>query len=154
MVTTSSHLLLSILTADCAPILLADPVKNIVAACHAGWRGALSGIIDNTIQKMCQVGASTSNIIAAIGPMIAPEDYEVDQGFYDQFLEENTTNKKFFSAGRTGHKKHFDLRQYIVYKMHNINIFNIEHCSAEKLDLFSHRRHNATGRQISVIKTP
>ena len=116
----------------------------MIGAAHAGWRGALSGILENTVRKMCQCGASPSNIIAGLGPMIGPKSYEVGPEFLENFLDSSAKNLQFFSAtGRSGYCL-FDLPSYI---QHRIDLIGIKLISSlgqdtyqDKEQFFSYRR--------------
>ena len=117
MVTNKPGIAIGILSADCAPILLCDPKAGIIGAAHAGWRGALAGVVEATINEMCEIGAQPDSIIAAIGPTIGPDSYEVSETFLKPFLDQNHKNVAFFSeASRAGHFL-FDLPAYIISLM-------------------------------------
>ena len=107
-VTDRPGLLLGILTADCVPILFADPDAGVVGAAHAGWKGALAGVTDRTIAAMEELGAQRGTIRCAIGPCIGRASYEVGDDFADQFIASDTANAHFFSEGRPGHQQ-FDI---------------------------------------------
>ncbi len=162
LVTDRPGLLLGILTADCGPVLLADPKAGIVAAAHAGWKGALTGVTDNAITEMVKLGADRSNIVAAIGPCIARISYEVDDGFARRFEENDPENERFFAPGREGHHQ-FDLEGYIVHRLATAGIGRIEALGldtyADPDRFFSYRRTTHKnepdyGRQISLIGLP
>ena len=158
LVTATSEIALGILTADCAPILLADPIKRVIGASHSGWRGAHKGIIGSTVESMINLKAKKENIIAAIGPCISQESYEVDTIFLEKFEKQNSINRKFFIPGRSGHF-HFDLKGYAVSRLKEagitkINALNID--SYNDNDFFSyrkarHKNESDYGRNISVI---
>ena len=99
LVTARKGLAVAILTADCGPILFADPKAGVVAAAHAGWRGAFDGVIENTIARMTELGANKRDITAILGPTISRPSYEVDQGFMDRFTARNAAFERFFSDG-------------------------------------------------------
>ncbi len=159
-VTRTKGLGIAILTADCTPILFADEENGVVGAAHAGWQGALSGIIENTIDCMVRNGANLEFIKAAIGPCIAQKSYEVSQDFYDRFIESDIENKLFFETGLVKGKFQFDLKKYCAKRLSNKGVAEIEilphdTCS-QKDDFFSNRRRNQLnetdyGRNISVI---
>ena len=90
------------MTADCAPILFCDPKTKVIGATHAGWRGALAGVAEATIEAMCKIGAQPNNMIAAIGPTIGPRSYEVSASFLKPFLEQDRRNSIFFPKCYTG----------------------------------------------------
>lgn len=159
MVTDQPGLLLGILTADCAPVLLADRESGIVGAAHAGWRGALAGVTDSTIALMEEVGASRSNIAAAIGPAIALPSYEVDEAFRDTFLNADQANDRFFIVAASN-RLHFDLPAYVRHRLIAAGIDEVEtiHLDTYGNDerFFSYRRATHLGeadygRQIALI---
>ncbi len=159
MVTDRPGLLLGVLTADCAPVLFADEEAGVVGAAHAGWRGAIAGVTDATIQAMERLGASRKRIAAAVGPCIAQPSYEVDEAFRARFDNEDSANARFFVAGPAD-KPHFDLPAYVLNRLESAGI-----ARAEALDLdtyadaehfYSYRRSThlgepSYGRQISMI---
>ena len=159
LVTDRPGLLIGILTADCAPVLFADPEAGVVGAAHAGWRGAFTGATDSTIEAMEKLGASRDRIAAAIGPCIAKASYEVDEGFRDRFLQQRPENERFFDVGKAG-KPHFDLEAYVAARL---SAAGIRHVEALGLDtytrpdrFFSYRRathlgESNYGRQVSLI---
>jgi YfiH family protein len=159
MVTTRAGLLLGILTADCAPVLLADAEAGVIAAAHAGWRGALAGVTDATIAAMEQSGARRDRIAAAVGPCITQASYEVDDAFRARFLDDDPDNAQFFIAGRSG-KPHFDLSGYVAKRLSAAGLDKIETLNldtyAEPDRFYSYRRatHRGEpdyGRQVSLI---
>jgi len=162
MVTDTPNLLLGILTADCAPVLFADHRAVVVGAAHAGWRGALAGVTDATIEAMERLGARREHIHAAVGPCIAQPSYEVDDAFRVRFLDSDPDNGRFFIAGAAG-KPHFDLEAYVV---HRLIAAGIEEVEALNLDTYSdpdrffsfrratHRAEADYGRQLSAIAIP
>lgn len=159
LVTDRPGLLLGILTADCAPVLLADAHAGVVGAAHAGWKGALSGVTDNAIAAMEALGADRSRIVAAVGPCIARVSYEVDDGFARRFEEHEPANERFFTPGRDGHQQ-FDLEAYVAARLAAAGIVRVE---AMGLDTYpdedrffsyrraTHRGEPGYGRQISLI---
>jgi len=158
MVTRMHGVGLAILTADCAPILLADESAGVIGAAHAGWRGAFSGVIANTVAAMKALGANT--ISAAIGPTISQANYEVDNKFRDTFLADDDRNDRFFVASaKPGHCQ-FDLPAYCAARLEAAgvaDVFDSAACTyADEGRLFSFRRatHNGEpdyGRNISVV---
>ena len=159
MVTDRPGLLLGILTADCAPVLFADSDARIVGAAHAGWRGAIAGVTDATIEAMEKLGARRGRIHAAIGPCVAQRSYEVDEAFRSRFLDEDLDNQRFFSVGSAG-KPHFDLEAYIVHRLIAAGIEEIEALGldtyADPDRFFSFRRATHLGeadygRHLSAI---
>ncbi len=162
LVTDRPGLLLGILTADCAPVLLADQAAGVVGAAHAGWKGALGGVTDQTIDAMIGLGADRSRIAAAIGPCIARASYEVDADFARRFEAADPTNERFFSPGRPQHFQ-FDLEGYVVHRLAAAGITKV---TALGLDTYSdanrfysfrratHQGEPGYGRQISLIGLP
>jgi YfiH family protein len=162
MVTDTPNLLLGILTADCAPVLFADHQAVVVGAAHAGWRGALAGVTDATIEAMVQLGARRENIHAAVGPCIAQPSYEVDDAFRSRFVEHDPDNARFFVTGESG-RPHFDLESYVVHRLIAAGIDEVE---ALNLDTYApsdrffsyrratHRGEADYGRQLSAIAIP
>ncbi|OJW73593.1 MAG: hypothetical protein BGO68_03080 [Candidatus Amoebophilus sp. 36-38] len=165
LVTKLPNLLLGVKTADCIPILLFDVKNKIIAVAHAGWKGAVSEIIDHTILAMQNLGAEISHIVTALGPCIQQKSYEVDQAFYNKFIEHDALNKQFFiNAKKIAHYM-FDLPRYCVNKLKQIGIQTIDNLDIDTYSnpdtLFSFRRAThenknpeATvecGRQLSVI---
>jgi len=159
IVTDRPGLLLGILTADCAPVLLADVQAGVVGAAHAGWKGALHGVTDATIAAMEKLGAARDRIVAAIGPCIARASYEVDDAFARRFEEADPANERFFFAGRAGHQQ-FDLEAYVAARLATAGIGRVEALGldtyADEKAFFSFRRatHRGEpdyGREISLI---
>ncbi len=159
LVTDRPGLLLGILTADCAPVLLADAQAGIVGAAHAGWKGALGGVTDATVAAMEALGADRSRIAAAVGPCIARVSYEVDDGFARRFEEHDPANERFFSLGREGHRQ-FDLEGYVAARLAAAGVTRVEMLGldtyADEDRFFSYRRathrgESGYGRQISLI---
>jgi len=150
---------IGILAADCAPILFYDNKKKIIGCAHSGWRGALNGIIKNTINKFIELNSNTDDIIAVVGPCIDKKNYEVKKDFFDMFVSKKDINKKFFDQF-SDEKYTFDLRGYINYEISTLNISNVENIEIDTFsqkDLFySYRRSSQDkekdyGRCISVI---
>jgi purine-nucleoside/S-methyl-5'-thioadenosine phosphorylase / adenosine deaminase len=162
MVTDRPGLLLGVLTADCAPVLFADEAAGVVAAAHSGWRGAFGGVNEATIEAMEGLGAERERIVAAIGPSVAQQSYEVDDAFCANFRQQDAVNERFFIAGPAG-KPHFDLPGYILHRMSAAGIGRAE---ALALDTYSdpdrfysyrrstHRNEPSYGRQIGLIGLP
>ena len=159
LVTDRPGVLLGILTADCAPVLLADREAGVVGAAHAGWKGALAGVTDATLDAMVALGADRARIAAAIGPCIARVSYEVDDGFARRFEAAEPANERFFSAGRAGHHR-FDLEGYVAHRLAAAGVARVEALGldtyADDAGFYSFRRatHRGEadyGRQISLI---
>lgn len=160
MVTRTPHLALAILTADCGPVLFADHASGVVGACHAGWGGALGGVLEATVDAMVALGAEREAIVAVLGPTIGPDAYEVGPEFKARFLGADPANEGFFApAAREGHAM-FDLPSYIVARLEGTGIGEVENiglCTySDEERFFSYRRttHRGEpdyGRQVSVI---
>lgn len=158
LITNVPGLMIGITTADCLPILFADHKAGVIAAAHAGWRGAIGGIIEATLTQMKTLGAR--DIVAAIGPAISQNSYEVGPEFYAQFIAENKDNASFFiGSARAGHYM-FDLKSYAKQRLEhagigNINVLANDTCLEEN-DFFSYRRsclrkETGYGCQLSAI---
>ncbi len=160
MVTRARRLALGISTADCGPVLFADPGAGVVGAAHAGWRGALSGVLEATIAAMEKLGAARGRMIAAAGPMIRQPSYEVGRDLVERFLAADRDNMRFFiPADRPGHSM-FDLPGYIVERLRRAGVAEVEDLAlctyADPMRFFSYRRstHRAEadyGRHINAI---
>lgn len=160
LVTTRPRVALGILTADCAPVLLADSGARVVAAAHAGWKGALAGVLDNTVAKMVELGARPERIVAGIGPCIVQRSYEVGPEFPEKFLAEDEDNGRFFApAARDGHHM-FDLPGYVARKLVRLGVREVmpTPCDTVREDgrFFSYRRsvlngEKDYGRMLSAI---
>ena len=159
MVTNQPGLALAILTADCQPVLFADPKAGVVGAAHAGWRGALDGILENTVDAMIALGADRDNITAVVGPSISQRAYEVGPEFLDAFLMEDQANARFFAGGQ-GDRMHFDLPAFGLHKLRSagVNAEWTRHCTYSDADRFfsyrraTHAKEADYGRLISVIR--
>ena len=160
MITKIKGLALSVVTADCVPIIIYDYKNEIIGCVHAGWKGAFSGIIKNTINKIKKLKPN-NKIFASIGPCIGKNSYEVDLIFYKKFLNKSIRNKKYFSyKNNNKNKKLFNLRQFVADKLTDLKV-KIDHVNhdtfKEKTNFFSYRRssklnQNDYGRCISVIR--
>ncbi len=159
MVTDRPGLLLGILTADCVPVLFADTGAGVVGAAHAGWKGALAGVTDATIDAMVALGAERDRIVAAVGPCIARASYEVDRPLFDAFTAVDPENERFFIDGRPD-RWQFDLEAYVGARLAAAGLGRVELLGldtyAREDDFFSYRRatHRAEpgyGRQVSMI---
>jgi YfiH family protein len=159
LVTDRSGILLGVVTADCAPVLLADRAAGVVGAAHAGWKGALAGVIDCTIAAMAALGARVERIAAAVGPCIAQASYEVDDGLRARFLAADSVSERFFAAGTPGHWQ-FDLAGYVARRLDAAGVGRVQKLG---LDTYSapdrffsfrratHRGEPNYGRQLSLI---
>jgi YfiH family protein len=160
VVTRVPGLAIGVSTADCGPVLLADWSARVVAAAHAGWRGALAGVTDAAIAAMERLGADRSRIVAAIGPMIRQPSYEVGPELIGQFLAADAANGRFFQpAGRSGHAM-FDLGGYVAARLGAASIAHVEdlgRCTYAEPGLFysfrrtTHRGEPDYGRHINLI---
>ncbi len=159
LVTDRPGLALGILTADCAPVLLADAAAGVVGAAHAGWKGAIGGVTDATILAMEALGAKRERIAAAIGPCIARGSYEVDDAFAIRFEASDPANERFFVEGREGHRQ-FDLEAYVAHRLAAAGVGRVALLGldtyGDEARFFSYRRatHRGEpgyGRQISII---
>jgi YfiH family protein len=151
IVTTQRGLALGILSADCAPILFADPQAGVIGAAHAGWRGAVSGVIENTLAAMARHGARVERVTAAIGPCIGPSSYEVGPDFPAAFLAEDPGATRFFvPAKRAGHWM-FDLPGYVAWRLARSGVAAVERLphdtAAEEERFFSWRRTSLRGEK-------
>lgn len=143
LVTTTPGLVVSVLTADCAPVLLADAQAGVIAAAHAGWKGALSGVLEATITLMRAHGAAPERVRAAVGPCIAQASYEVSEDFRAGFLARDATFARFFAPGAPG-KAQFDLPGFVAARLRAAGIEMIETLGVDTYGeaefCFSHRR--------------
>jgi YfiH family protein len=160
MVTREAGVALGILTADCAPVLFADAEAQVIGAAHAGWRGALSGVLEATVASLIQLGAKPERLRAGIGPCIAQASYEVGPEFPSPFLAQDNVNARFFSpAARPGHFL-FDLAGYVARRLAHLGITRLESSggdtAADADRFFSYRRSCLRrepdyGRELSAI---
>ena len=143
LATRTPGILLGILTADCVPVLFADREAGVIGAAHAGWKGAISGVTDATLDAMESLGASRAHIAVAIGPCIARASYEVDEIFVQRFTKDDPANERFFAAGRAGHAM-FDIAAYVAARLAAAGVTRIaiggQDTYAEADDYFSYRR--------------
>ncbi len=159
LVTRVERLALGISTADCGPVLFADPKAGVIGAAHAGWRGALGGVLDVTVEAMERLGAEADRIVAVLGPTISREAYEVGAEFRARFLEEDPESEPFFDELVEGGRPHFDLPAYIVSRLERMGLGNISdlgQCTYGSEDFFSyrratHRQEEDYGRLVSAI---
>jgi YfiH family protein len=158
IITKVKGLALGVVTADCVPIIIYDFKNEIVGCIHAGWKGALSGVVKNTINKIKKLNLN-NKIVASIGPCIGKKNYEVDLRFYKKFHIKSKKNKKYFSY-KNKNKKLFNLRKFIADQLKELNV-KVDHVNhdtfKEKTNFFSYRRscklkQNDYGRCISVIR--
>lgn len=160
LVTNVPGIAVGALAADCAPVLLADAEARVVGAAHAGWKGALGGILEETIATMERIGARRSRIRAALGPCLGPANYEVGPEFVERFVAADTANARFFSRRPDGERPYFDLPGYVLMRLSAAGLDTVESCTtctyADEMRLYSyrratHRREPDYGRQISAI---
>jgi YfiH family protein len=159
LVTANKKIALSILTADCQPVLFLDKKNGIIGAAHAGWKGAFTGILQNTIKSMKAIGSEPDHISVTIGPSISQKNYEVGPEFFDTLCKDYKYNEKFFFKGNKN-RFHFDLVGYSIYQIKKSGVRKVNYvdsCTYENPDLyFSYRRsvHKSEpdyGRMISTI---
>ena len=160
MVTRAPDIALGILTADCAPVLFADGDARVIGAAHAGWKGALSGVIEATLAAMEALGAQRSRIAAAIGPCISQANYEVGPEFRERFLAADGANGRYFVASERAHHHRFDLEAYVADRLMRAGLADVARLAActyaREGDFFSYRRatHRGEpdyGREVSAI---
>lgn len=162
LVTDRPELLIGVLTADCVPVLFADTGAGVIGAAHAGWKGALGGVIAATVDAMERLGARRSGIVAAIGPCIGRASYEVSEAFAGPFLAADPGNERFFLAGRRGHPR-FDIEGFVAARLAAAGLARVDapglDTYADARRFFSYRRatHRGEpdyGRQIALIGLP
>ncbi len=160
LVTKTRGLAIGVLTADCTPVLFADAQAKVVGAAHAGWRGALGGVLEATVEAMESIGAQRKHIRAAIGPCISQRSYEVGPEFEAEFLAKNAAFAKFFVRKTKDAKPHFDLPGFVNRRLQSLNLAVVETfvpCTYENESLFfsfrrsQHKKQPDYGRQISAI---
>lgn len=160
IVTRTPGLAIAVSTADCVPVLFADSHAGVVGAAHAGWRGALGGVLESTIDAMENIGAARHRITASIGPAISQAAYEVGPEFEETFLEADPANAGFFARESQDSRPHFDLTGYVAARLIHAgagDVGNLNLCTyADTERFFSYRRtcHKSEpdyGRQISAI---
>lgn len=158
LVTDRPGVLLGVLTADCGPVLLADPEAGVIGAVHAGWKGALAGVVEAAIAAMVALGARAERITAALGPCIAQSSYEVGAEFVARFTADDPAYARFFAPAATG-KAHFDLKAFLAHRLARAgvaaDILPHDTC-AEDERFFSYRRATRRGEarfglQMSAI---
>ena len=158
IITNQKYLPIGVLTADCAPILIYDKKIKMIAAIHAGWKGAFKGIINKVIRFMVKKGCKFKNMTAVVGPSISSKNYEVKEDFKKKFIKKDKKNSIFFRTNKE--KLYFDLTKYIHSSLKIIKIKHIDILKIDTFDIknkfFSARRalklkHNDYGRNISII---
>jgi polyphenol oxidase len=160
LVTATPGLALSVLTADCQPVLFADTQAGVIGAAHAGWKGAIAGVLDATVAAMAALGANPARIHAVIGPTISQRAYEVGPEFFDTVMAEDDSAARYFAAG-TGDRFHFDLPGYGLHRLRAAGVGHAEwtrHCTYSDPDRFFsyrrsvHQREADYGRLIATIR--
>ena len=160
LVTRSAGIALGILTADCAPVLFADPAARVIGAAHAGWRGALAGVLGRTVEAMERLGAARARITAAVGPCIAQASYEVGPDFAAPFEAEDEANRRWFSLPNASGRPHFDLEGYVAARLEALGLAAVAVTGADTCadpeTYFSYRRsclegESDYGRALSSI---
>ena len=159
IVTRTEGIAIGVTAADCGPILLADPNARVIGAAHAGWKGALTGILESTIDAMEKLGAERGGMVAAIGPMIRQQSYEVGSEFVERFIDAEADNAVFFvPSPREGHAM-FDLAGFIRMRLENAGVLMIDDVGADTYSderFFSyrrsvHRKEPDYGRHVHAI---
>ncbi|MGT2467322.1 peptidoglycan editing factor PgeF [Mesorhizobium atlanticum] len=146
-------------TADCGPVLFADTEARVIGAAHAGWKGAFTGVLENTVAAMEGLGARRERIVAVLGPSIGPDNYEVGPEFVARFVEADTGNHRYFRPSKTVGHSMFDLNQYTVDRLRKAGVTaeGLGRCTYAEEDLFysyrrtTHRKEADYGRQASAI---
>ncbi|URQ75479.1 MAG: peptidoglycan editing factor PgeF [Candidatus Ochrobactrum gambitense] len=159
MVTNIPGIALGALSADCGPVLFADHEAGVIGSAHAGWRGAFSGVLENTIDAMIGLGAKRENIVAVLGPTIGPDNYEVGPEFYAEFLSKDPAYARYFRASDKPDHKLFDLWTFITDRLTKAGVQaeSLRQCTYADEDQFfsyrrtTHRKEPDYGRQIAAI---
>jgi YfiH family protein len=160
LVTAARGIAVGVLAADCTPVLFADPVAGVVAAAHAGWRGAIARVLESTIASMESLGARREDIRAVVGPCIGQDAYEVGRDFEQEFLERDADSRPYFARPTLDARPHFDLPGYALHRLRRAGLGRASSCTSctytHTEDFFSYRRSQARGdvdygRQISAI---
>lgn len=160
LVTATPGLALTILTADCQPVLFCDGAAGVIGAAHAGWRGALDGVLEATLEAMEALGADRANTSAVIGPSISQRAYEVGPEFFETFVDADPMNARFF-AGGAGDRMQFDLPAFGLHRLRTAGVGEAvwtRHCTYSEPERFFsyrrsvHEREADYGRLISVIR--
>jgi len=160
LVTDRPGLVLGVLAADCAPVLLADGQAGVIGACHAGWKGAVGGMVAATVAAMERLGARADRIIAVVGPCISQASYEVGTDYRDRFVQVEPGFARFFAPGRAADKAQFDLEGFVIETARRAGCFRVEGMHSDTRDnpdgFFSYRRATLNGepdygRQLSAI---
>lgn len=161
VVTRTPGVICAVLTADCAPVLMADPDAGVVSAVHAGWKGALGGVVHSAVAAMEALGAQRNRIVAVVGPCIAQASYEVGADFQERFDHHDPGSGRFFAAGEVPDKRKFDLAGFVLWRLEQAGVAEAEWTGhdtcAEETAFFSNRRALLTGepdfgRLMSTIR--
>jgi YfiH family protein len=159
IVTRVAGLAIGVTAADCGPVLFADPAARVIGAAHAGWKGALTGVLESTVAAMEKLGARSANMVAAIGPLIRQPSYEVGDEFVERFIDADAENARFFiAAARSGHAM-FDLGGFIRMRLQRAGILMIDDlgfdtCADQRFYSYRrsvHRGESDYGRHIHAI---
>lgn len=160
MVTATPGLALGVLAADCAPVLFADAKGGVIGAAHSGWKGAIGGVLEATVDAMVRLGAQRDRVRAVVGPAISQRAYEVGPEFLEQFLDEDPDYQRFFAGGQ-GDRVQFDLPSFALHRLREAGVAEAEwtgHCTyADPARFYSYRRATHAGegdygRLISAIR--
>ena len=158
LITDQKKIIIGILTADCIPILIYDKNRKIISAIHAGWKGAYKGVVKKVVKFLLKTGSDSKNLIAAVGPCICQNNYEIKKEFKIKFLNQNTKNEIFFK--KIKNKTYFSLNKYVYYQLRSMGIKKIDIINTDtynpKNNFFSarrsiHNKENDYGRNISII---
>jgi YfiH family protein len=159
IVTDTPGIAIGASTADCGPVLFADAEARVIGAAHAGWKGAFTGVLENTVAAMQRLGARPERIIAVLGPSIGPDNYEVGPEFVERFTAEEAGNERYFSPSQKAGHAMFDLNRYTVDRLalSGVAASMLDRCTYAEEELFysyrrtTHRKEADYGRQISAI---
>jgi hypothetical protein len=159
IVTSTEGLAIGVTAADCGPILLVDPSARVIGAAHAGWKGALTGVLESTVDAMEKLGADRSGIVAAIGPMIRQNSYEVGSEFVERFLEADAEHAMFFLPAERDRHAMFDLAGFIRMRLENAGVLMIDDTGVDTYTderFYSyrrsvHRKEADYGRHVHAI---
>lgn len=160
IVTNTSGVAIGVVTADCGPVLFADRKNSVIGAAHAGWRGALDGVLENTIIAMEKLGAERSSISACLGPTISQRNYEVGPEFYARFIEKDEKLSVYFKPSNKLDHYLYDLHAFIVNRLEQsrVSAEDLDICTYEEDENYfsyrktTHKGEKDYGRQLSVIK--
>lgn len=159
IVTNTPGTAVGVVTADCGPVLFADPENKVIGAAHAGWRGAFDGVLQNTIDQMIKLGAKRESITASLGPCISQKNYEVGPEFYQRFLDKDESLSKYFKPSEKPDHYLYDLNTFIQDQLNSAGVISedLAICTYDEDNGYfsyrrtTHRREKDYGRQLSVI---